>query len=491
MSSVNDVNSIPTEGKNLIIVANVQDLLHFRAFDADGKRVVDTDESQRSDKAPQIAKLKSLLSDLWGVPELPQSDKARVIIAVISIVDHTPPVDAELAYLPNPVIESLRQRVDVQLVKIRSSRNIAGLLRQLELLLPPVAGSRPVAVVAVPRPTPYRYSVLIERTKQLVAVAQQIEASYLAALEKSDLEAEKLMREQFAVQLGDMTITLQQQKEAQADDSIELASRQQQKSEISRDRYQTWLDNGLNENENRQKEELIKARNLRAAIPGIEAALSTMQYAGWRFEAATKNYSIAAYLTLSSGKAALQTLESGSETAAQVAGIKASYDRRADEWQLQHDLAEQDVKIGEQQVKIAGDQKAIATQETVIAQKQRDQAAQMQTFLVTKFTSKELYDWMIGILGDVYAYFLQQATSMASLAETQLAFDRRSRRSTSSKGITGKRRRKPASRAHSRAARKIAVASPARRGSWRMCIGSINTHSRPTSDGSTSPRPFR
>jgi hypothetical protein len=90
MSSVNDVNSIPTEGKNLIIVANVQDIFHFRAFAADGKRVVDTDESQLPDKAPQITELKSLLSDLWGVPELPQSDKEGVISAVTSIVGHAP-----------------------------------------------------------------------------------------------------------------------------------------------------------------------------------------------------------------------------------------------------------------------------------------------------------------------------------------------------------------------------------------------------------------
>jgi hypothetical protein len=90
MSSVNHVNSIPPEGKNLIIVANVQDVLHFRAFAADGsKSVEDTVESQLPDKAPKIAELKSLLSDFWGVPELPQSDKKRVISAVKSIVGHT------------------------------------------------------------------------------------------------------------------------------------------------------------------------------------------------------------------------------------------------------------------------------------------------------------------------------------------------------------------------------------------------------------------
>ena len=86
MSSVNNVSDMPTDGKNLIIVADVRNVLHFRIFDADGKRVVDTDENQLPDKAPQIAELKSLLSDLWGVPLLSQSGKDRVITAVTSIV---------------------------------------------------------------------------------------------------------------------------------------------------------------------------------------------------------------------------------------------------------------------------------------------------------------------------------------------------------------------------------------------------------------------
>ena len=37
MSSLNDVSGIPTEGKNLIIVAAVNNVLHFRIFKGDGK----------------------------------------------------------------------------------------------------------------------------------------------------------------------------------------------------------------------------------------------------------------------------------------------------------------------------------------------------------------------------------------------------------------------------------------------------------------------
>ena len=44
MFSVHDVSHIPTVGKSLIIVAVVDDVLHFRIFEDDGKTFVNTDE---------------------------------------------------------------------------------------------------------------------------------------------------------------------------------------------------------------------------------------------------------------------------------------------------------------------------------------------------------------------------------------------------------------------------------------------------------------
>lgn len=48
----------------------------------------------------------------------------------------------------------------------------------------------------------------------------------------------------------------------------------------------------------------------------------------------------------------------------------------------------------------------------------------MLDFLSNKFTNAELFEWMSGVLGGVYAYFLQQATAIAQLAQAQLAFER-------------------------------------------------------------------
>src|SRR5262249_23063597 len=85
LSSVNDARDLPAAGRELVIVARVQNVLHFRIFDSDGKRVVNTDEKQLLDKAPQIAELKSRLSDLWNAPRISPIDKDRILSALTPI----------------------------------------------------------------------------------------------------------------------------------------------------------------------------------------------------------------------------------------------------------------------------------------------------------------------------------------------------------------------------------------------------------------------
>ena len=77
MSSLNDVSGIPTEGKDLIIVAAVKSVLHFRIFDGDGKVVVDTDERKLTEQARPIEALRKQLESLWPPHELTSSEEGR------------------------------------------------------------------------------------------------------------------------------------------------------------------------------------------------------------------------------------------------------------------------------------------------------------------------------------------------------------------------------------------------------------------------------
>ncbi len=89
LSAVNGVSRIPTEGKNLVVVAIVDRVLHFRIFDGDGKIVVDTDEKGLRERVRPIEDLRNQLKSLWPPHKLTGSEKGRVISAVTSIVGHT------------------------------------------------------------------------------------------------------------------------------------------------------------------------------------------------------------------------------------------------------------------------------------------------------------------------------------------------------------------------------------------------------------------
>src|SRR5262249_34865970 len=89
MSAVTGASRIPTEGKNLVVVAAVDRVLHFRIFDGDGKMVVDTDEKQLTEQVRAIEHLRNQLGDLWPPHELTGKEKGQVITAVTSIVGHT------------------------------------------------------------------------------------------------------------------------------------------------------------------------------------------------------------------------------------------------------------------------------------------------------------------------------------------------------------------------------------------------------------------
>ncbi len=89
MSSVKDKSALPTAGKSLIIVATVDQVLHLRIFDGDGRVVVDTDEKGLTQFSRQIEDFRKQLEGVWPPHQLTKSEKARVIDAVTSMVGYT------------------------------------------------------------------------------------------------------------------------------------------------------------------------------------------------------------------------------------------------------------------------------------------------------------------------------------------------------------------------------------------------------------------
>jgi hypothetical protein len=344
---------------------------------------------------------------------------ARRLLGSGRLVPQEPSNQGEPA-LPIPELELLRGRADMQLAKLRQGRNIAGTPRTPASTLTTVTQS-----------SPYRFKTLMERARQLVAQAAQMEAGYLAALEKYD---DRSLRVYDALKTIDLTAaqtTVAAGRTQEARDAVTAATAQQQRADTMAAAYGSAADTPLSKYESNLLDEYGQLRDLRNGIAAADTAIGVMQ--------AASNASSLLDLVTSFGfkqgfeggitvatvaKGVLEGLQNGVDQQIQANQLQAGIEQRRNELKLQKASAEQDSLVAAAQVVTARDQVVIAEQEQAVASLQHDQAVATLKFLNEQFTNPDLYLWMSTTLGSVYRYFLQQATAIARLAQAQLGFER-------------------------------------------------------------------
>jgi len=318
---------------------------------------------------------------------------------------------------PNPVLQALRMRTEANLYKLRTCRNIAGVAREIQAYEGPTdtvsglpyigaGGQLVLPGVAFFPPSQYRYKTLIERAKQLVGIAGQMEASMLSMMQKWSGGEYDILTARQNVQLTREGNKLQDFRVTEAQADQDLANLQLQAIQIRVDHYTALSEAGNNTWE-----------DLSLAFVGIVSAAYT----------AASAYVAVGSIVAMNPQAAMKAAELGVQAMSQWSSFynqMASYERRMQEWLFQKNLAVQDIKIGGQQKQIADDHVKVVEKESQIARLQAQNAEEIVEFLNEKFDNAELYHWMSGILTQVYSYFLQQATALAKVAANQLAFER-------------------------------------------------------------------
>jgi hypothetical protein len=357
----------------------------------------------------------------------------------------------------NPVYGALRQHAEMNLFKLRTLRDIAGLVPVSDsvALLSTTSISSTItpssATASTQAPTGYRYATLIDRAKQLVSLAQQIESSFLAALEKQDFEKYTDLKAQQDLQTAQGNVQLQNLQVQQANDNVTLASDQQKRSGIQVNHYNDLLNS-----------DILTLEQASIDLQYVEIGLQTAVGVLWGLAGANVFGEVLSggSLGFQGATSSLSSFAAAAGTSASVLTANASLEEKMKDWQFQLALAQQDQVIANQQYQIAQDQQAIAGQQQQIAKIQHDHAQATVDFLTTqKFTNAALYEWMSEILQRVYSYFLQQASAVARMAQNQLAFERQiqdpnfiqvdywqppsdtgSTQPTSTKGLTGSAR---------------------------------------------------
>lgn len=326
--------------------------------------------------------------------------------------DFTPFIDYAFCLPSNPVYSALELKANLELFKIHNCRNIAGIERSLDIFAAPTDSTTGVPVIGAGgnlilpgagaiTPSQYRFRVLVERAKQLVSQAQQLEGQFLATLEKEDAENYSQLRARQDLQIAKSTVKLQDMRVKQAQNEEVVADIQHTKMTFVKSTYDGWIDGGNNAYE-------IASIALLTASVAVETSASIIALT------MLGKFDVTASLT-----ATARTLSSTSSILSQL----ASYQRRAQEWQLQSNIASFDIALADQQIKIAEQNTRIVSQEREIASLNMDHATDTLEFLKTKFTNAELYRWMGNVLERTYSYMLSLATATAKTAEQQYYFE--------------------------------------------------------------------
>lgn len=355
-------------------------------------------------------------------------------------IAYTPRLSYEFCIPNNPTAKFLLLRAELNLFKIRNCMNIAGMKRELEPFaasidiesaLPSMGagGQLNLAGVTRIRPTLYRYPVLVDRAKQLANLAQQTEVSFFSAWQSRDQEAYSLFKARQDVALSREGVKLQKLRVRESEGGVGFAELQLERTSILAETYGTWFNNGMLDQENallEKYDELELSQQAGVAARGLTAIANmamAVSIADW-----TNKISVGVSGTMQVVSAVLegaaQSWAFSVQNSISTLSLELSFELRNREYELQHILAGQDLVIGNQQIKLANDRVYITEQEQVIAEIQSEQASDTVTFLQEKFTNVELYDWMSGVLENIFRYYLQQASSMSKLAEIQLAFER-------------------------------------------------------------------
>ncbi|MGA1147047.1 MAG: neuraminidase-like domain-containing protein, partial [Candidatus Nanopelagicales bacterium] len=362
--------------------------------------------------------------------------------------DDLPPVLSPSLYFCIPRDEKLLaywDRVEDRLYKIRHCLDIDGVARQLALFDPPidpgglvraVAGGASIAsaLAALNAPIPaFRYSVMVARAKELCGEVRVFGAALLAALEKKDGEALAQLRSSHELGLLDAVAEVRKLQVEEANKGIEVIVASKEIAATRQAHFQALLNNGWSALETGQMASMVTAGTLRTLAGGIEALAAglalipqidlgaegfggsprvTTQFGGQQISAAIKFASDVMNLAAVTA-----------DSVAATTGLAASHERREQDWVFQRNLARKEVDSIDLQIEAADLRLQIAEREQNNHALQRDNAAEADAFLRSKFTGVDLYDWMVGQLASVYVQAYQLALDLARRAERAWQFE--------------------------------------------------------------------
>ncbi|MEO9777497.1 MAG: neuraminidase-like domain-containing protein [Sedimentitalea sp.] len=338
---------------------------------------------------------------------------------------------------PNPKLLGYWDTVADRLFKIRHCLNIEGVERQLALFSPPIDPGLLVRATAAgldlgsvlsdlgaPRPH-YRFQSMLRTAFDLTADVKALGQALLTALEKRDGEDLALLRQRHEEVVLKSVRAVRKLRIDEAKEALSGLKKNLEGIQFRKTFHETRNPRIPNETLHMSQleladtfDEVSRATSLvasaLAAIPefdvgaegGFSSPTAKVQFGGANL---SKAASLASQI--------LAGVASSTRSNAQRASIRATYDRRQEEWDFAAAQAGFDVQNMEIQIAAAEVRLAVAERELENQEQQIEQSQEIHRFMRDKFTNRDLYSWMVTQVSGLYFQTYQLAYDLAKRAE--------------------------------------------------------------------------
>ncbi len=365
----------------------------------------------------------------------------------------------------NSKIDELRDAVDLRLNRIRNCQNIDGVSRELPYYDPAIdplllikakaAGLDLSELPLIPPPSLplYRFTTSLQRANELAAEVKALGAALLAALERKDGADLDLLRSKHEIGLLTLVRDTRQRQVDEADAAIVALQQSKETTQQRLTQFQSLLGQtsastgqdglplvaqssmltvatdasgdasglGLSLKEidhlnlSHTANDLTTAAGIVNVIAGIASAIPNFSVGSCLYQTTFGGSNLGP--SASAVAKAIELLAADKNFGASRHLTLGGYERRQDDWVYQSKLAVAEMKQHDRQILAAQIRKDIAQKELDSHQTQIDNAKELNDFLRSKFTNKELQSWMSSTLADVYFKSYQLALDLAQRAE--------------------------------------------------------------------------
>lgn len=417
-------------------------MLYVLAYDLMGKRPEDGGELP----LPSTATVGELLEQASG-KEFPE-----FLIRLEQDLPDGPevrPIDTPNNFIPgiyfgvpeNEQFLAYWDQVEGRLFNLRHNLTIDGNAQHLPLFEPPLDPKQLAQIVAASgvgpmlgaaaTPVPhYRFKYMVEKAKEATSTVIQFGAVLLSTLERGDADQLDMLRAAHESAVLNMSRSMKDSQMKAAQATLQSLKSGLEAAKFRVDYYTQLLEEGR-----------LKAlpNDIAPQIEQTQTALELASVEAHNISAGLRAGALIAHLiptvfgladgsfqpgsAISEGANISDAAASMLSQGAGLAGTQAQYLRRAEEWFLQREIALEDVEQINAQLQSAQFQVDIANAEIENLEQTITQAAEIESFLKSRFTNQELYQWMTGRLASLYFQAYQLAHSLAISAQMAWQFE--------------------------------------------------------------------